>query len=80
VTLVRLPRFVVTALLLVTIAGCGSSAGEEAGPAPVTVESTVVPSGRPEAPPLAGTSLDGERISLEGFRGRPVLVNVWSSW
>ena len=29
---------------------------------------------------LAGATLDGEFVSLDQFRGRPVLVNVWSSW
>jgi hypothetical protein len=32
------------------------------------------------APAIAGTTLDGERLALADFRGRPVLVNVWSSW
>ena len=35
---------------------------------------------RPKAPPVAGTTLDGDELSLADFRGRPVLVNVWSSW
>jgi hypothetical protein len=35
---------------------------------------------RPAAPPIEGTTLDGERISLADFRGKPVFVNVWSSW
>ena len=29
---------------------------------------------------LAGTTLDGEQVSLEDFRGTPLFVNVWSSW
>jgi peroxiredoxin len=32
------------------------------------------------APEISGRSLDGETISLGDFRGRPVVVNVWSSW
>jgi RTX calcium-binding nonapeptide repeat (4 copies) len=32
------------------------------------------------APAIEGTTLDGERITLASFRGRPVFVNVWSSW
>ena len=32
------------------------------------------------APPLAGTSLTGEPLSLEDYRGRPVLVHFWASW
>jgi hypothetical protein len=31
-------------------------------------------------PPIAGTTLDGKRLSLADFRGKPVLINVWSSW
>jgi uncharacterized lipoprotein YbaY len=69
------------ALLVATaLTGCGGTTSEDAAPPPVTVETTTAPSGRPAAPALTGTSLEGERISLEGFRGRPVLVNVWSSW
>lgn len=32
------------------------------------------------APPIAGITLDGKRLSLASLRGRPVVVNVWSSW
>lgn len=35
---------------------------------------------RPKAPAISGVSLEGKRIALAQFRGRPVLVNVWSSW
>lgn len=35
---------------------------------------------RPKAPAISGVSLEGKRISLAQFRGRPVLINVWSSW
>ncbi len=34
-----------------------------------------------EAPPLAGQLLDSDQpVSLQGLRGRPVLVHFWSSW
>ncbi len=33
-----------------------------------------------QAPPIAGTTLDGKRVTLASLRGRPVLINVWSSW
>jgi hypothetical protein len=29
---------------------------------------------------VSGTTLDGSSISLDDYRGKPVLVNVWSSW
>jgi hypothetical protein len=41
---------------------------------------SVATASRPRAPILAGTTLTGASISLAQFRGRPVLVNVWSSW
>jgi hypothetical protein len=37
-------------------------------------------SSRQPAPAIAGTTLDGERLSLASFLGRAVLLNVWSSW
>ena len=42
---------------------------------------TVVPvSERVQAPPLTGTTLAGESVSLSDFTGKTVLVNVWGSW
>lgn len=29
---------------------------------------------------LEGTTLEGDRVSLEQFRGTPVFINVWASW
>jgi len=37
-------------------------------------------SSRPVSPAIEGTTLEGDRVSLADFRGRPVFVNVWSSW
>ena len=78
---------VTVALLAVLAAGCGSESRDEAAPATSTRMETGAPdatarktSARPPAPAIAGTTLDGERLSLASFRGRPVLVNVWSSW
>ena len=74
----------VTLLLGALVASaCG---GEENEVAPSMETSTAPmasePAGedRPPAPPIEGTSLDDEPISLADFAGRPVLVNVWSSW
>jgi hypothetical protein len=66
----------VGALLL---AGCGNGDDEAATP-PVDPSTTPATSDRPPAPPIAGTALEGEPVALADFRGRPVLVNVWSSW
>ncbi len=32
------------------------------------------------ATPFSVTTLSGERFSLEGAKGRPVVVNFWASW
>jgi len=32
------------------------------------------------AAPIKGTDLSGRHVSLDQFRGRPVLVNFWASW
>ena len=32
------------------------------------------------APALTFTTLDGERIELAQFRGRPVVINFWATW
>ena len=60
---------------------CGAGPDDEATVATPTV-SEAAPSepGREPAPAIEGVSLDGDPISLADFRGRPVLINVWSSW
>jgi len=69
------------AVLAATALGCGSGQTEEVSPAPPTPETESSPaSDRPTAPTIDGQTLDGDRVSLESFRGQPVLVNVWSSW
>lgn len=35
---------------------------------------------RPEAPPIAGQTLDDEPLDLADLRGDVVVVNVWGSW
>jgi len=64
-------RIVVVALAIWMVAGCGGQS-QQAQP---TSASASAPGGR-----VAGTTLDGDTVSLDGLRGRPVLVNVWSSW
>lgn len=70
------------ALVATAATGCGSS-GDEATPVPSTVtelETQSSETAREAAPALAGVSLSGDAIALGDFLGRPVLVNVWSSW
>jgi hypothetical protein len=61
---------VVALSALVAVAGCGGGT-EESAPPGQTLR---------EAPEVEGVTIEGERISLEDFKGRPVFVNVWSSW
>jgi cytochrome oxidase Cu insertion factor (SCO1/SenC/PrrC family) len=68
---------VTVALFALLAAGCGSESGDQAAP---TTTETAQPEGGPMAPAIEGTTLDGERLSLADFRGRPVLVNVWAAW
>jgi hypothetical protein len=35
---------------------------------------------RPQAPATAGPTVMGGKASLAALRGKPVFVNVWSSW
>ena len=33
-----------------------------------------------DAPPLAGTDLQGTAVSLADYRGKPVLLHFWATW
>jgi len=35
---------------------------------------------RKPAPRTVGLSLEGKRLALSELRGKPVVINVWSSW
>lgn len=67
----------VTALLLLT--GCGRDPAALQGSDEVGV--TVIPSGEHvEMPPISGTSLDGEAVSVPELAGKVVVLNSWASW
>ena len=66
--------------LAAIVVGCGSSSDEVAPPPATESEPSASASGRELAPPLAGVTLGGAAIALADFGGRPVLINVWSSW
>jgi hypothetical protein len=63
------PLFFLVAVL--ALAACGGS-DEASAPRPT--------SSAPAAREIAGETLDGSRLSLAEFRGKPVVVNIWSSW
>jgi cytochrome oxidase Cu insertion factor (SCO1/SenC/PrrC family) len=68
----RLPLVVV---FLVMLAGCGGGSGDNDA-----ARSTDAGSPAVLADELEGETLDGERLSLADFRGKPTFVNVWASW
>jgi cytochrome c biogenesis protein CcmG/thiol:disulfide interchange protein DsbE len=64
-------------LLVLLVAAGGFVLARRLGGDPGGGESVLV--GHP-APALVGSSLDGARFDLAGWRGHVVLVNVWGSW
>ena len=64
-------RLALLAALALLAVACGGSSEPNSAPATAVAE--------PGAE-IAGETLDGERLSLADFRGKPVFVNVWSSW
>jgi hypothetical protein len=67
---------VLAAALALAAVGCGG--GDESGDAVSPAAPTVADAAASD--PIAGETLDGERLSLADFRGRYLFVNVWSSW
>ena len=63
--------------LAALVVGCGAES-ETTPPPPTTAAAE--PTGREPAPAISGTTLEGDTVSLDDYRGRPVFVNVWSSW
>ena len=68
-------RLALLALAALVLAGCGSAS--EAMEPEATPPAQAAPGG---GDAITGTDLDGEPVSFAEFRGRPLLVNVWSSW
>jgi cytochrome oxidase Cu insertion factor (SCO1/SenC/PrrC family) len=66
-------------LLAFAAAGCGGS-NEGAATETMSTASTEPAAPARQAPDVEGVTLDGKRLSLADFRGRPVFVNVWAAW
>ena len=76
-----LPAIGVALFASLSLAACGSSDETAAPPEPpARIEAQAPTNDREPAPVVTGESLSGDAIALGDFRGRPVLVNVWSSW
>jgi thiol-disulfide isomerase/thioredoxin len=83
----RRPRVLALAALLCggLLAGCsndisgsGGDQGFVAGKGIITSVKTAADRKAPGA--VAGTTLDGDQVSLADYRGKVVVVNVWGSW
>jgi hypothetical protein len=48
--------------------------------AALVIASTALAATRPPAPAISGRTVQGGTASLAALRGKPVFVNVWSSW
>ena len=46
----------------------------------LALAATAVAADRAPAPSIVGPTVSGGSASLEALRGKPVFVNVWSSW
>ncbi len=46
----------------------------------LVVVATAAAATRRPAPPTAGPTVTGGKASLAALRGKPVFLNVWSSW
>jgi cytochrome oxidase Cu insertion factor (SCO1/SenC/PrrC family) len=66
-------RLSLLAVLLVVLAACGGGSGDDE-------DARTTSAGSPAAVDIEGKTLDGERLSLAAFRGKPTFVNVWASW
>jgi cytochrome oxidase Cu insertion factor (SCO1/SenC/PrrC family) len=71
-----MPRLALVLVALAVLAACGGTESVPQGAGRATTAGS--PTGQPVD--LEGTTLDGARLSLADFRGKPVFVNVWASW
>ena len=79
----RLAASTCALLLLGAAAGCGNDVGSSGDQGFVSGKGiiTALPvSDRSEPAEVAGTSIDGEQLSLKDYAGQVVVVNVWGSW
>ena len=63
--------------LAVFVGGCGGSDGASVGS---SGPSSAGPASRSVAPDFDGTTLAGTEVSLESYRGKPLVLIFWASW
>jgi thiol-disulfide isomerase/thioredoxin len=80
------PKLAALLALGALVAGCSGAGAADQGAGETGYVSgsgtvtTIPPGDREPAPPLAGKTLDGERIALSDYAGTVVVLNVWGSW
>jgi thiol-disulfide isomerase/thioredoxin len=74
-------------ILLLALAACGESERKSEAALGPSANSQAAPSGRLDrskagraAPATAFEDPDGAPATLAGFRGKPVLLNLWATW
>ncbi len=77
-----LARSLAVAVLLASVTACNGleGTGDKGYITRDGVVATVAADERDAAISYAGEDLDGSPLSLEDFRGKPVVVSVWGSW
>ena len=66
-----------------TLAGCSSDVGTSGDQGYVAGRGVITTLGvadRKAPGPVAGTTIEGRRVSLSDYSGKVVVVNVWGSW
>lgn len=64
------------------LAGCSESpeTGDQGFVGAEGIVNTLDPGARQQPGEVAGETLEGERVSVDDYRGRIVVLNVWGSW
>jgi thiol-disulfide isomerase/thioredoxin len=67
-------------LFLTEIAGTSACRVIECSPRQVLSELLLISEGRAMVSPFAITTTDGQRVSLDGLKGKAVLIDSWATW
>lgn len=74
-----IPAVILAMAMLCTLAGCSSEQALSSSAAPNTETSASGQESTP-APDFVVVDAQGNEVSLSSFRGKPVVVNFWTSW